>query len=101
MDDVELVVGTGQSESEPFNLLALDEALQRLAKEDPIKSELVRLRYFAGLSLEEAAAVLSISRATAYRYWLYARAWLHDAILHGPGETAGGAIPHKQSGPGR
>ncbi|HEX2476778.1 MAG TPA: sigma-70 family RNA polymerase sigma factor [Lacipirellulaceae bacterium] len=62
------------------DLLALDEALQRLAKEDPSKAELVKLLYFAGLNLEEAAAAQGISRTTAYRHWLFARAWLHDAI---------------------
>jgi RNA polymerase sigma factor (TIGR02999 family) len=62
------------------DLLALDEALDRLAREDPNKAELVKLLYFAGLNLEEAAAAQGISRTTAYRHWLYARAWLHDAI---------------------
>jgi RNA polymerase sigma factor (TIGR02999 family) len=62
------------------DLLALDEALQRLAEEDASKAELVKLLYFAGLNLEEAAAAQGISRTTAYRHWLFARAWLHDAI---------------------
>jgi RNA polymerase sigma factor (TIGR02999 family) len=62
------------------DLLALDEALERLAKEDRAKAELVKLLYFAGLNLEEAAAAQGISRTTAYRHWLFARAWLHDAI---------------------
>ena len=61
-------------------LLALDEALDRFAAVDPVKAELVKLRYFAGLSEEEAAAALGISRATASRYWTYARAWLIDAL---------------------
>ncbi|MGO9112621.1 MAG: ECF-type sigma factor [Thermoguttaceae bacterium] len=61
-------------------LLALDEALDRLAAVDPVKAELVKLRYFAGLCEEEAAAALGISRATACRYWTYARAWLIDAL---------------------
>ena len=55
------------------DLLALDEAMQRLAREEPAKAELVKLRYFAGLSLEEAAACLGISEATAKRYWAVAR----------------------------
>ena len=59
------------------DLLALDDALQRFAKEEPIKAELVKLRYFAGLSIEEAAAVLGLSRATAVRYWDYSRSWLY------------------------
>lgn len=62
------------------DLLALDEALDRLAREDAAKAELVKLLYFAGLNLEEAAAVQGISRSTAYRHWQFARAWLHDAI---------------------
>jgi RNA polymerase sigma factor (TIGR02999 family) len=62
------------------DLLALDEALDCLATLDPVKAELVKLRYFAGLSEEEAAAALGISRATASRYWTYARAWLIDAL---------------------
>lgn len=67
------------------DLLALDEALTRLAAEEPVKAELVKLRYFAGLSLEEAAACLGISPATAKRYWAVARAWLY-AALSGPAE---------------
>jgi len=67
------------------DLLAIDDALHRLATEEPVKAELVKLRYFAGLSLEEAAACLSISPATAKRYWAVARAWLFDALSE-PGE---------------
>ncbi|HEX4792265.1 MAG TPA: sigma-70 family RNA polymerase sigma factor [Humisphaera sp.] len=62
--------------SDPAELLALDEALSKLAVEDPSKAELVKLRFFAGMSIEETAAVLDISRATAVRHWEYARAWL-------------------------
>ncbi len=58
------------------DLLALDEALAKLAREDPGKAQLVQLRYFAGLTEEQAARALSISRATASRYWSYAQAWL-------------------------
>jgi RNA polymerase sigma factor (TIGR02999 family) len=61
------------------DLLALDEALARLAAAHPVKAELVKLRYFAGLSEEEAAA-LGLSRATASRYWTFARAWLIHAL---------------------
>ncbi len=67
------------------DLLALDEALTRLAVEEPVKAELVKLRYFAGLTLEEAAACLGVSPATAKRYWAVARAWLY-AALSGPAE---------------
>ena len=62
------------------DLLALDEALASLAQQEPAKAELVKLRYFAGLSLEEAAACLGISQATAKRYWAVARAWLFAAL---------------------
>jgi len=58
-------------------LLALDDALARLAVEDPKKADLVKLRYFAGMSVVEAAEVLGISRATADRYWTYAKTWLY------------------------
>jgi RNA polymerase sigma factor (TIGR02999 family) len=61
-------------------LLALDEALTRLAAEDPLAARVVELRHFAGLSIEDAAATLGLSRATAYRHWTYARAWLRDAV---------------------
>jgi RNA polymerase sigma factor (sigma-70 family) len=59
------------------DLLALDEALAKFAVEDPVKAQLVTLRYFAGLSVQEAADTLGISRATADRYWSYARTWLY------------------------
>jgi RNA polymerase sigma factor (TIGR02999 family) len=62
------------------DLLTLSEALDQLAREDPRKAELVRLRYFTGLSVEEAAEVLGISRATADRYWAYAKVRLYCAI---------------------
>jgi RNA polymerase sigma factor (TIGR02999 family) len=58
------------------DLLALDEALHKLAAEDPEAAAVVQLRYFAGLSVEEAAQTLGISRAGAYRHWTFARAWL-------------------------
>ena len=62
------------------DLLALDEALNKLDQKDPVKAKLVKLRYFAGMTIEEAAAVLEISTATAKRYWSYARAWLYREI---------------------
>jgi RNA polymerase sigma factor (sigma-70 family) len=58
----------------------LDEALTKLAAEEPAKAELVKLRYFAGLSVEEAADALGISRTTASRYWTYARVWLFSEL---------------------
>src|SRR5688572_11209602 len=65
----------------PDQLVALDDALDRLVALDRLAGELVKLRYFAGLALDDAAAVLGISTATAYRHWAYARAWLHDQLL--------------------
>jgi RNA polymerase sigma factor (TIGR02999 family) len=62
------------------DLLALDEALSRFSEQEPAKAQLVKLRYFAGLSLEEAAACMGISPATAKRYWAVARAWLFAAL---------------------
>jgi len=55
----------------------LDEAVTQLAREDPGKAELVKLRFFAGLSREEAAEVLGVSAVTVKRHWRYARVWLH------------------------
>jgi RNA polymerase sigma factor (TIGR02999 family) len=64
-------------------LLALDEALCRLAKEDPEAARIVHLRYYAGLSVEQSAQALGISRAHAYRQWTFARAWLLQALSGG------------------
>src|SRR5205823_4105814 len=72
------------------DLLALDEALDRLAAKDSLKAELVKLRYFAGLTGAQAAQALGISRATADRYWAYARAWLHRELTHGDIGNPGG-----------
>ena len=67
-------------------LLALDEALRQLEAEDPRKAELVKLRFFAGLTAEQAAAALGVSTSTAEKDWAYARSWLRVAIdrLSGP-----------------
>jgi RNA polymerase sigma factor (TIGR02999 family) len=65
------------------DLLALDEALTRFTKVDPQKAELVKLRYFAGLTEQDAADALGISRPTASRYWAFARAWLIQAMESG------------------
>jgi len=75
LDGVEIVAGAPADD-----LLALDEALTQLQAHDPAKAELVKLRYFAGLTIEEAAEVLGVSPATAKRRWAYARAWLFRAI---------------------
>jgi RNA polymerase sigma factor (TIGR02999 family) len=65
------------------DVLALDEALDRLKSKHPEKAELVKLRYFAGLTGDEAAAALGISPATADRYWTFARAWLVRELSEG------------------
>jgi RNA polymerase sigma factor (TIGR02999 family) len=64
----------------PEGLLALDEVLTRFAAEEPAKAELVKLRFFAGLSTPEAASALNISVATAERWWAYARTWLYSEL---------------------
>jgi RNA polymerase sigma factor (TIGR02999 family) len=64
------------ADSSDDDLLALDEALTQFATREPAKAELVKLRYFAGLSIDEAADLMRISRTTAKRYWAFARAWL-------------------------
>ncbi len=65
------------------NLLALDEALEKLAGQDPVKARLVELRYFAGLTGDQAAEVLGIAPSTADRHWAYARAWLRAEVRNG------------------
>jgi RNA polymerase sigma factor (TIGR02999 family) len=62
------------------DLCALDEALTRLAERDQVKAELVKLRFFAGLTMPEAAAALGISLATAERWWVFARTWLYTEL---------------------
>lgn len=64
----------------PAELLDLDEALRRLEAQDPKKAQLVKLRFFAGLTITQAAGVLDISPATAERHWAYARAWLYHEL---------------------
>ncbi|MCL5280632.1 MAG: sigma-70 family RNA polymerase sigma factor [Planctomycetes bacterium] len=68
------------AEESPDDLIALDEALTKFSQTDPLKAELVKLRFFAGLSFEQAAGLLDISPATARRHWNYARAWLYGRI---------------------
>jgi len=77
LDDADLI-----SVAAPDELLLIDEAIARLALEDARAAQLVRLRYFAGLSVEDAAEMSGLSRSTAYEHWSYARAWLH-AELYG------------------
>ena len=74
---------TGPAAATDNDLLELDDALNRLAKDYPAVAELVKLRFFAGLTLGEAADALSLPRRTADRNWAFARAWLADAIAGG------------------
>jgi len=74
-DSLELDAGMDDEQ-----LLALHEALDRLAAHDAVKADLVKLRFFAGLTLPEAAKALDLSETTAKRYWAYARAWLYREI---------------------
>ncbi len=69
--------------SDPDALLDVDAALSKLAAEDPTSAEVARCRLFAGLSINEAALALGLSRATAFREWAYARSWLTAALKAG------------------
>lgn len=75
LDDVDIAI-----EEPSTNLIALDEALTKLAGEDRVVADLVKMRYFAGLTLSQAAEIIGVSRRTADRYWAYARAWLYQEI---------------------
>ena len=77
VDIAEADLATG---AEPDELLELDEALSCLAREEPDAAELVKLRLFAGLSVEQAADAAGMSRTNAYRHWAYARAWLNARL---------------------
>ncbi len=82
-------VSTADEES-TVDLLALDEALTRFKKEYPNQAKLVDLRYFAGLTLEDAGLAMGVSRATAVRYWAFAKAWLFRAMHGSPGANPEG-----------
>jgi RNA polymerase sigma factor (TIGR02999 family) len=68
------------SDESTTNLLALDEALERLAAEEPAAAQVVKLRYFAALTIEETAAALGLSARTVNRHWTFARAWLYERL---------------------
>ena len=76
IDDLELATDTENDDQ----LLAVHEALDKLAAQDPPKAELVKLRYFAGMTIEEVALALGISEPTAKRWWTFARTWLYQEI---------------------
>ena len=77
------------AEGPNLDLIALDEALNRLALSDPRKAELVQLRYFAGLTIEQAARALGISTSTADNDWAYAKSWLRVALDGHPTDSPG------------
>jgi RNA polymerase sigma factor (TIGR02999 family) len=81
LDDVDVV-----ARADDTMLLRMNEALEKLAREDPPSAELVKLRFFAGLTTEQAAAALGISERTARRYWVFARAWFHDELQLSAGQ---------------
>jgi len=68
------------SQTTPDELLLLDDTLAALIADEPEAGQLVKLRYFAGLSIEQAAELLGLSRTTAYEHWAYARVWLHAEL---------------------
>ncbi|MEQ9407849.1 MAG: ECF-type sigma factor [Fuerstiella sp.] len=81
MNDVTVILkAIDQGSAGTDELLALDQAQVEFTETEPRKAELVRLRYFAGLTEQEAAKTLDISRATASRWWTYARTWLYDRL---------------------
>jgi RNA polymerase sigma factor (TIGR02999 family) len=84
LDKVELAVDAPNED-----LAAIDEAIERLAEENPECAKVVKMRFFAGLSIDEAAAALGISARTANRHWAYARAWVFDALRPDDDSTSG------------
>jgi RNA polymerase sigma factor (TIGR02999 family) len=80
LERVEIEIADLPTRMAPEELIALNEALEKLEQQDPVKARLVTLRYFGGMTIEQASEVLGISRVTAHRYWTYARAFLHQQI---------------------
>jgi DNA-directed RNA polymerase specialized sigma24 family protein len=83
LEEIDPATGT------PPDLLAFDEALEQLTRLDATAGQLVKLSYFAGLSIEQAAATLNLSTATAYRHWTFGRAWLHTQVGGTPPDSSG------------
>jgi RNA polymerase sigma factor (TIGR02999 family) len=78
------------ADQDPTEILALDDAIRRLSEQDPMAAEIVKLRFFAGLSVEETAQTLEMSERTVKREWAVARAWLFDALRGSGGSSDGG-----------
>ena len=85
--DLDESIAADSDERPGDDLIALDEALARFARRDRLKADLVKLRYFAGLTIPQAAQALGISHATAERHWVYARCWLRAEIRRQQGTT--------------
>jgi RNA polymerase sigma factor (TIGR02999 family) len=98
LERVELREWDLATDAAPDELILLDEALTRLSKEDPAAALFVKLRYFSGLSVEEAAEMAGLSRATAFRHWSFARAWLIREMANSP---AANAVGPEEAGPTR
>jgi RNA polymerase sigma factor (TIGR02999 family) len=79
-------------------LIDLDEALEQLGRQDPAKAKLVTLRYFGGMTIEQAAQACNISRVTAHRYWRFSRAWLHRRLKKGYTADSLGSKNSKKGG---
>jgi RNA polymerase sigma factor (TIGR02999 family) len=75
IDQVDVAVG-----SDDETLIRVDAALEKLAQEDPVKAELLKLRFFVGLTIAEAGQTLGLSESTSKRYWAYSRAWLYNEL---------------------
>ncbi len=78
IDDIDLV-----SKASACDLVTVDDAIAALSCDDPAAAQIVKLRYFAGLTIEQAARIVGVSTATGYRHWTYARAWLHGELFNG------------------
>jgi RNA polymerase sigma factor (sigma-70 family) len=87
--DLDEAVVAGNNATDLDDLIALDAALEKLSTKDRVKADLVKLRYFAGLTSKQAAELLGISHNTADQYWAYARSWLRLEITKGdePGQS--------------
>jgi RNA polymerase sigma factor (TIGR02999 family) len=95
----ELAALVAQNACAPEELLDLDAALDELARRDPVQAQLVKLLFFAGMNLDDAAHTLGLSRTTAHRYWLFARAWLRYAVWDHSQPPGGGEGRFAPPGP--
>ncbi len=100
LERVDLDAAGPVSSAPPYDVLALDEALTKLAEIDPAKANLVKLRYFTGLTMPEAAEALGVSLATAERYWTFAKAWLFTELSDKdlPSPSGRGGAPAQRGG---